>query len=224
MKVIFYQIYLIPLLLGALASIRAFRMQWPRPYRWFSIFLFVSLIVELFAVFWNNWLYKQFPVTYSASNHWIYNLFIFPEYLFYIFFFQQTCGYKLFTRKRAFLFMAAYTLWGLANILYVNGLYRYSAQTMVVSGITMVVLTSGYFISLLRSNKLVKLYREPLVWISIGAFIYHLCCIPYFTFFNYLNKVNLPLSLSLYQILTVLCCFMYSSYTIAFLCRKNFQR
>jgi hypothetical protein len=145
------------------------------------------------------------------------------ECLFYIIFYQQVMGKKILPGRTAYYIMFAYTAFGLVNMLSIQGLYQFNTYTLLLYSLIVVFLTTSYFISLLRDNKLIVLSADPLTWMSIGAFIFFLCSIPYCIFFNY-TLTNITLAWSLNIILIILNCFMYSSYTIAFLCRKHFQQ
>ncbi|MBL7727606.1 MAG: hypothetical protein JNM68_07975, partial [Dinghuibacter sp.] len=213
---LFFYIFLIPLLTSALASVRAFRKHWPGPYRQFSIFLFTVLLIELFAGLWPLWTHRQFTPPFSKNNYWVYNPFIIIEYLFYIYFFHRATGGKIFSLNISLGIGAGYLVLSLLNLFLLQGMFKYPTHTLAIASLVMVLLTSGYFIALLRSNKLVRLSTEPLFWISVGAFLYHLCCIPLFIFFNYLLRTNIELCLIFFKITTVFNWIMYSSYTIAF--------
>lgn len=220
----FYYIYLIPILFSAVAGLRAFSHNWPRPYKYFSIFLFVVLAVELFANVWTLWLHRQFTPAYSKKNVWIYNVFMIPEYLFYLFFYYNLAQNRTEQKRNLFIVIgAAFIIWGTANMIFVQQMMVMNTYSLLFYSIAVVYLAIDYFVSLLRSNKLVNLSREPLVWISIGAFFYHLCCIPYYIFMNYTTAKDIQLIIMLSKIMTVLVSAMYSSFTIAFLCRKHFQ-
>src|SRR5258706_11384543 len=80
-------IYLIPLLLSAIFSLKSFRLNWPKPYKLFSIFLCLTLIVELFAISWKWYLFKTDYWNYSKSNLWIYNAFLLISELFLLLFY-----------------------------------------------------------------------------------------------------------------------------------------
>ena len=220
----FFYIFLIPVFLSAMASLRAFRKNWPWPYRSFSLFLFVVLFVEIFAVLWTAWLHAQFPVAYNAHNGWIYNPFMIIEYLFYVFFFLRVLHLKKLQRKMLTLFAFLFTVWSILNMLLVQGISRLNTYSLLVSSLMVVYLSISYFLQLLRDRKIITLTKQPMFWIATGAFFYHLCSIPYFIFLNYTARTNLDLAISLSKIMAVLNWIMYSSYTIAFLCRKNFQQ
>ncbi|MBO9573379.1 MAG: hypothetical protein J7497_14400, partial [Chitinophagaceae bacterium] len=79
-------LYLIPLALSAVISLKAFRLSWPRAFQLFSIFLIGTLLVELFAVNWKSWMYETTWWSYANSNIWVYNIYYLPSYLVYYIF------------------------------------------------------------------------------------------------------------------------------------------
>jgi hypothetical protein len=219
-----YYIYLIPLFISALVSIRAYRNNWPGPYRKFSIFLLVVLVAEIISIVWKYWLYKQFSPPYTQNNIWIYNPVIIGEYLFYLYFYHNASGKKILPGNTIWYFMGGYAVLGIINMLFVQGIFTYPTYTLFGSSLIVLFLTVNYFISMLKANKVIQLSTSPLTWISIGSFIYHLCSVPYFLFFSYVLRTNVNLAISLIIIMTIFNFFMYSLYTIAFLCRKHFQQ
>src|SRR5258705_12717203 len=82
-----YYIYLVPMLLSAIFGLNTFRQKWPLPFRLFSVFVAVTLCMELFAMWWNVTLHATKYWHYNASNLWLYNFYLIPQYLFYLYFF-----------------------------------------------------------------------------------------------------------------------------------------
>src|SRR5213075_2322057 len=82
-------IYLLPLVLSAIFSLKSFRLKWPKPYKLFSIFLCTTLLVEVFAISWKWYLYKTEYWNYSKSNLWIYNAFIVVRGIFILIFYYE---------------------------------------------------------------------------------------------------------------------------------------
>jgi hypothetical protein len=217
-----YYIYLLPLLLSAVFSLRAFRLNWPSLYKHFSIFLFSTLFIEGFAICWKLFLHSSVG-NYSMSNLWIYNCYLIAQYLFYLYF------YYLATRnsnvKRWIVALAGiYFLFSLINVIFIQPIHTVNSYTIIAASLIMLFLTLTYFIELLRDKEIKNLTSEPLVWISIGAFIFHIGNLPFFIFLNTLNKTNLSLALTLFKIILILNSLMYSFYAIAFLCQPKFPK
>ena len=220
---ILYYIYLLPLFLGAIVSLRSFRLNWPLPYKYFSFFLLSVLTIELFATAWKYFLHNTPWWHYSVYNIWIYNCFLIPQYLFYLFFFYLVLKSKV-TRKIILLLVIFYTIFSIVNIFFVQTPHAVKINVIIAGDIIVIYLTISFFIQLLKDPELINLVYEPLVWISIGAFIFHLGNLPYFMFINTLNRINLSLSLSLFKIVLILNTLMYSFFTISFLCKPNYLK
>lgn len=219
-----YYIYIIPLLISAISSVRAFRLKWPLSYRWFSIFLFTTLLVEVFAILWKDYLYlhKTTYWKFSIHNIWLYNIYFLPQYLFYLFFYYSVI--TLPTVKRIIRVISPlFILFCILNMIVIQGLYTPNNYTLIVCCLIMIWLTASYFFQLLMQKKLVSLRHEPLVWISCGAFLFHMGCLPFFIWFNTLVTASNAKAYSFLGIAVVLNSIMYSSYSIAFLWNKNLQ-
>ena len=218
-----YYIYIIPLLISAISSLRAFRQKWPLSYRWFSIFLFTTLFVEVFAILWKDYLYlhKTPYWNYSKQNVWLYNIFFLPQYIFYVLFYYSVLKLKL-VRKAIRIILPLFIIFGIYNITMLQGLYVTDNYTLVVCCLLVIWLSGSYFYQLLKQKRLVVLQHEPLVWISSGAFLFHMGCLPFFVWFNTLVMASISKAFSFLGIAVVLNSVMYSSYSIAFLWNKKF--
>lgn len=216
-------LYLVPLCLGAIVSLRSFRMQWPRPYRVFSIFLFFTLVIEILAIAWKLSLHETAYWHYTKSNGWIYNLYYIPQYLFYFYFYDKVLdekGIKKLYRPISWI----YFLGGLINLCFVQGIFQLDTYSIIGGNLGVLYFSLHYFKQELHRSEPVNASKDPLFWISLGAFIFHTVSLPYFVFINYLSRTNLKLAIALFNILLILNIFMYSFYLIAFLCNKPSQK
>src|SRR5882757_2293055 len=158
-----YYVYLIPLFLGAIFSLRSFRLKWPSPFRQFSIFLFATLLVEVFANAWKFFLHKWFGYS-SYSNLWIYNIYLAPQYMFYLYFYRQVLtGYKV--KKVISRLFFLYPLFAITNMVWIQGPDSVNNYTIIVSHLLTIFLTVIFFIEVLKEKEIYKLGAEPLVFI-----------------------------------------------------------
>ncbi|WP_460552090.1 hypothetical protein [Ferruginibacter profundus] len=121
-------------------------------------------------------------------------------------------------------FIVAFTIFALLNITVLQGLYTPNNYTLTACCLMMLGLITAYFYQLLHQKKIIRLTREPMVWISSGAFFFHLGCLPFFIWFNTLVTSSMTKAFSFLAIVVVLNSIMYSSFSIAFLWNKNFQK
>lgn len=221
MTVLLYYVYILPLLVGCLSSLKAFRLDWPRPFRWFSVFLFLTLFIELFALAWKYELFSTRWWHYSRNNLWIYNIYLIPQYFFYIYFFSRTTE-VIWIRKNGPYIAWAYAIGATLNLVFGQGPDLVNYFTILVANFIVFLFSMAYFVHLMRDKVVVRLSKEPMVWISIGAFVFHLGSLPCFILLNYISFENIVLALSLFRIIIILNTLMYLSYSIAFLCTRRY--
>jgi hypothetical protein len=214
-----HYIYLIPLLLSVIVSLKAFRNKWAKSYRLFSIFLMVTLIVELLAISWKLFLHQTAYWGYANSNLWIYNLYLAPQYLFYFIFFSSVLDSKLLrTIKKPTIIIYVFT--GVFNIIFIQRINQLNTYTIILGSGLVLIGSLSYFIQEFNRKVPALVSKQPLFWIALGSFMFHTVSLPYFIMINYLSKVNLPMAISLFNILLALNVLMYLFYLIAFLCNN----
>ena len=219
---IFYYIYLAPLTLSVLSSLSMLRLDWPKPFKLFSAFLTLTLIVELSAFLWSYSLHKTSWWNFSPNNIWIYNSYLIPQYLFYIYFFSKTVGVRWMSKTGLYIGIG-YFLVATQNLLFIQKLFLVNYITIILANFIIVFFTLIYFIQLMKAKEVIRLSRQPLFWIAAGSFIFHLGSLPCFILYNYISAGNSLLATSLFRIIIMLNCIMYLLYSIAFLCTKRFQ-
>ncbi|MBO9566103.1 MAG: hypothetical protein J7621_25235, partial [Niastella sp.] len=119
-----------------------------------------------------------------------------------------------------FLFLAGSVI----NLFFIQGFFQLDTYTIIAGNLGVLFFSLHYFKQELQKKQPDNVSRDPLFWISLGAFIFHTASLPYFVFFNYLNRTNMQLSAILIRIVLVLNFFMQTSYLIAFLCRNPSQK
>lgn len=210
-------IYLIPILLSAIFSLKSFRLEWPRQYRIFSVFLMLTLLTEVFAITWKWYLHKTIWWDYTIHNLWIYNSFHILRYsLFLVFFYKMLGSVQV---KKIILYVGSLIIaFGVIDFWVIQSPYPMNNYTVAFTHIFSIILSLLFFRQVLREVKIINLTRHPMVWISLGTFIYCSGSLPWFIMFNY--ALEFPtMAVILFNISTVLNIFLYTFYLIAFLCR-----
>jgi len=216
-------IYLVPLSLSAIFSIKSFKNKWAKPYRLFSIFLIVTLFTELFAVSWELFLHQTAYWGYSKSNLWIYNLYLIPQYLFYFTFYSSVLDNQFLKRIRTAT-IVIFTIGGLCNVVFIQSIHQLNTYTIIAGSILVLIGSLSYFKQELDKKVPALVSKHPLFWIALGSFTFHTVSLPYFIMINYLSKAYLPMAISLFYILLTLNTLMYLLYLIAFLCNNPSHR
>jgi hypothetical protein len=217
-------LYLIPLSLGAVISLRAFRYSWPRAYRFFSLFLIGTLASELFAISWKLYLHDTKWWHYSKSNIWIYNVYYILECVFYFGFYYAVLGGET-VRKKTVLWISSLFLAGASyNLFFLQGIYQLGTYTIIAGNVGVLGFTLLYFRQELRKPVVSRPAKDPLFWISVSAFLFNAVSLPYFIFINYLSRTNLTLAIALFNIVLWLNIIMYTLFVIAFTCKRPFPK
>jgi hypothetical protein len=183
--------------------------------KFFPPFLITTLIVEsLGSYLWSI----------GKNNLTLYNFFTAFEFWFYLWLISmiidnsrmkriiRTCG-------------VLYVIVASGNIIFVQGLKTFHTVTYSLGCLLVVIFCIYYFLELFRLPKSMKLKNNPAFWISSGLLFFYCCGFPLYGLVNYWENIS-PLILKNFDnIITILNVFLYSLFTIAFLCQirtRNF--
>lgn len=216
-------IYLIPLAISALVSLRSFKRHWTLSFRLFSILLVTTLVVEGIAILWKWGLNKTFLWEYSPSNMWLYNAFTPVRFIFIASFYYLTFSNG--GRKRIIRWLAsALAVFSVMNYFFIQTPHFVNTWTIVGVNTFTIYLALAFFHMVLHEDKVISLTTSSEIWIGLGSFLYYSGTLPFFIFFNYLISTGSPLLRSYLYINDFLNVVMYSMYTTAFLCKPQFQK
>lgn len=216
-------LYLLPLLFSAIFSLKSFGLKWPKPYKVFSAFLVVTLLTEVVAIGWKWYWHETRWWHCSKHNLWIYNsMHIFLFGLFSHFYYLML--YPSIMRKLIGYLAPLLIVFGWLEYFFLQSPNAMNHYTLVITNVFCLVLSLAFFRQVLNEDAIVKLTRYPMVWISLGAFIYCSGSLPFFIFFNYLFKAYPTMALSMLYVNHALNIIMYTLYSIAFLCNPHFRK
>ena len=216
-------LYMAPLLISTLLGMKTFRRNWPAPYKTFSVLLLCILFVEIMALLWKTVFYKIQNWPWSDSNLWLYNSFLIPQYLLYIaVYYQVISGAKM---KRVILITGiVFTLLAIINLIFFQSIYAINSYTLIMASGIIIFLTVTYFEQLRKEKEIIRLTAHPMVWISLGAFLFHAANLPYMIGLSYLTRNNISLAIALFYVYMTLNCIMYTFYSFAFLCKHPHRK
>lgn len=218
-----YYIYMIPMLLSAIFAVRTLRQKWPQPFPAFAVFLVVTLCVELLATWWNVSLYKTAYWQYKPTNLWLYNFYLIPQYLFYLYYFY-TLLHSPRARRAIGLAAIGYALLGTVNYGWGQGPHTIDSYTIILAYLLVIGCSILFFNQSVHTQDVYKLSASPAIWITAGMFFFHFCSLPCFIFANYLNVKDPVVSLSFFYAIQFFNIVMYTFYLIAFLCKPRSQK
>jgi hypothetical protein len=181
--------------------------------KYFSPFLLLTLAVELYA---------HYVASQGQHNTWLYNFFSVVEFCFYLWI-LSIIVIKNKWRKSIRVSIPAYLVISLANILFVQGITTFHSITYCLGCLLIVVYCIYYFSELFRTAKWDKLSANPAFWICSGLLFFYCCGFPFFGLLNYWTKVEglQFLVKNFITVNTVLNVFLYSLFSIAFLCNRT---
>ncbi|MFI5152090.1 MAG: hypothetical protein ACHQET_02070, partial [Chitinophagales bacterium] len=122
-------------------------------------------------------------------------------------------------KKFALILMICYPLISIWNIVYIQGIGKFNTMSFSVGSLLVVGISILYFIEMFQRPKAINPLMEPGFWICTALVLFYTCLFPYFGFVNYM--IQLPQVMVTYftTILTILNVFMYTLFSIAFLCQ-----
>ncbi len=225
-----HHIYILPLLISAILSLKTFRLGWPLPYRLFSILLFFVLLVESFSIAWKYYLHNAFSWVYTQNTAWIYNLSFAPQYFLYTILFYYSISYPKF-KKSVLVTGLLLCTFILSNQFFGQGLFEVNTISHVFADCTVLFFCFAYFEELKNEEirdeynaEIIQFLKKPMAWISFGIFIYHLLNIPYLFGMNYMIKNKISFAVTFHYIYMSFICLMYLCFIKAFLCPTPQQK
>jgi len=188
--------------------------QKPNPYYgYLKIFPFF-LLATFLAEFYGSYLSSQ-----GENNVALYNFFTVFEFFFY-----QILISLIVNNRRIKMIMQIcsliYVLIATANILFFQGLNTFHTITYSLACLIIVGFCVYYFWELFKFPKSIKLTRTPAFWICSGLLFFYCCSFPLYGFLNVWSNVPIIVK-NFMEIVTILNIFLYSTFTIAFLCVKT---
>lgn len=211
-----YPLFIYFMALSFLASLTVYFIDRPAAHylRLFPPFLLISIFIEILGYYF---------ATTGRSNVWIYNFFSLMEFCFYFFVISLIVtnpGMKKIIRISIILYAAG----TLINIFFIQGMKMIHTITYSIGCLLVVIFCIFYFLELFRLPKSVKLHNNPAFWICSGLLFYYCCGFPLYGLFNYLMKISDLFVRNFYLIITILNIFLYSLFTIGFLCRLRIRK
>jgi hypothetical protein len=213
-----YFIALTFILLSCISSLKAFRLDMPRHFKYLSFFLWFTLLSEIFAYAWPRYLYEHTP--YDYSNQWFYNVYHIIGCCFLIYFF--TCVLvKQAIQKAIKVLGVGYVLFAVANLCFLQGPVQLNTYTEWAASGLLIFFSIAYFYQLLYDPNIVSIRHDPVFWISTGVLINALGSILGLSLINLMHLFShekASIFLLLIQISGLLA---YLTFSIAFLCPKK---
>ncbi|HMH31937.1 MAG TPA: hypothetical protein VK543_02850 [Puia sp.] len=180
----------------------------------FPPFLAMTILVELTA--------SYFIVKYG-ENVSVYNIFNIVNFCFYYFVLREIITNKT-AKKVIFYIMMIFLPLAVCNLLFVQKIGNFNSMTFSIGSLLIVGMCVYYFFELFQLPKAINLLREPAFWICSGLLFFFVCSFPFFGLINFISNASLLLLSRFVRVLIIVNVFLYSLFTIAFLCRIRIRR
>jgi hypothetical protein len=176
----------------------------------FPPFLLATILVEIWALHLGS---------IGKNNVTLYNFFSTFEFCFYLRIISLIINQKKMKRIIS-VTIIFYAFAATANILFIQKMKTFHTITYALGCLLIVLFCIYYFFELFRLPKSVKLKNTPAFWICSGLLFFYCCGFPLYGFINYWSGIKL-IAKNFDKIFTILNIFLYSLFTIAFLCIKT---
>jgi len=160
---------------------------------------------------------------YGKSNIILYNIFSIFAFCFYFFVLSQIIVNKK-LKKLIFFIMFLYPVLAFLNTVIIQKITVFHSRSYSVGCLLIVAFCIYYFYELFQLPRAINLLKETSFWICSGLLFYYACSFPLFGFINSLKNPSDMIITHLGIIINLLDVFLYSSFTIAFLCRIKIRK
>lgn len=175
----------------------------------FPYFLLITLIVESIG----QVLYDK-----KTNNLWLYNFFSVFEFVFYLWVIGEIIRNKK-AKKACSVLMIAYPICAVMNILFIQKINNYHSYTYTIGCLLIVTSCGYYFLELFLMPHSVGLFKQPAFWICTGLLFFYALTFPIFGLTNFVSRLPKKIIKNLANVISILNIFLYSMFSIAFLCR-----
>ena len=207
--------YLLSIIISFLASLSVYFQRKDDAYlRLFPPFLFITLMVECTS---------RFNLMNEHANHAMYNFFAVLEFSFYFFILGEIIKNSRVKRFIKFV-IGLFALLALGNIIFIQKIYGFPALNFAFGCFLIVIICIYYFFELFQLSHSVTLTRQPGFWICSGLLFFYCCSFPLFGPINLVKALPPIILQNLVVIINILNVLLYSSFTIAFLCRLRTRK
>jgi hypothetical protein len=176
----------------------------------FPPFLLGTSIVELLGS------YLRYIEVYNVS---LYNFFTTFEFCFYLLIISLVIINSA-AKKIIRAIILLYAVTAIVNIFFIQKMQTFHTVTYALGCLLVVGACIYYFLELFRLPKSVKLVNNPAFWICSGLLFFYCCSFPLYGLINYWINIKLIIR-NFENIVTILNIFLYSLFTIAFLCIRT---
>ncbi|HPF10735.1 MAG TPA: hypothetical protein PKW08_08190 [Flavobacteriaceae bacterium] len=206
-----------------ISSIIYYKRNRGKPFFYFMLFLGSVVFFE------NIGKYNRYPELFSfinntpfQKNFWLFNIQLLISMVFYAIFFSLFINNQ---RSKRIIYSLVILFFSIASIVLFfddNFFKGFSPFTLIAGSILVLISISIYYFELLKSEQLLSIWKSMVFYISVGAFVYHLCTTPLFLYSIFLKSQANPAFIETYKIVVYVSnLFLYLVYIFGFFTTQN---
>ena len=180
----------------------------------FPPFLLATLVAESLGSYLSS---------VRRNNLALYNFFTVFEFCFYLWIISLiiSSGRMRKVTRTTLLFYASVAI---VNIIFIQKMKAFHTVTYALGCLLIVGFCIYYFFELFKLPKAIKLKSNPAFWICSALLFFYCCGFPLYGLTNFLRTISKLIIKNFYSIIIILNIFLYSLFTIAFLCRLKTRK
>jgi len=216
MRVTAFIIGLIPVLISLLISIIFYKRLKPSWLRLFTWFLLFSMLISITGYFYSFYL--------KTGNHFIFNLYLLVQFLFYFGIFYKTFQTK--KLKTFTLFVSiCFLIYLLINFIFLDGFHTFNSLAFTIGSVLTILFCLLYFGALFNADGFINYFKIPMFWIATGILFFFVGNFLYLSFLNYILENNLDSGGNIYEVIIItLNLLLYCFFSIGFLSNQTWKK
>lgn len=157
--------------------------------KWFVPYLLLIVIVEI-----AGW---YFPEKKATDVSWIFNISVPIEYLFFSYIFYKAASIGWFRKiiRAVALVFTGYAAWYSVT----HPITQFNARYLLIGSFMMIAWSIGYFYDLYRKPDMQPVSREPMLWITLGVFLFNAGEFSYDLVSGYIVQNNLDPGIQIFR-------------------------
>ena len=182
----------------------------------FPYFLLLTLAVEITGIIMSD-------VLRRSNNLWLYTNFMGIEFLFYFWVLREIIVTPV-VKKIILFVIIIFTVVYYWNNLFGQGKTGFPSITYAIGCVLIALGCLFYFYELFQRPSAFSLFQQPSFWVCTGLLFYYIGTFPFFGLVNFFNIYQKFVKYNMASFIQILNIFLYSSFSIAFVCPSVFKK
>ncbi len=216
MSITAFVIGLIPVLVSLLISVIFYKRLKPSWLRLFTWFLLLTILISVAGY--------VYSFDFKSGNHFIFNIYLLIQFLFYFAFFYKTFQTKKLKTITVVLGIS-FLVYLLTGFLFLNGFHTFNSLGFTIGSVVTILFCLLYFGTLFNAEGFINYFRIPMFWIATGILFFFVGNFIYLSFLNYILANNLDSGGNIYEfIIITLNLLLYCFFSIGFLSNQTWKK